>query len=302
MYWYNKENKYMIDVNEIGASLYVPLTKFNPTILFEKYPFIRSVIVDCEDSINEKDVDSLQNMIDLFLTNQDGSMNDYGRLIFLRVRNNNHFRCIKKNGSSSFFHAIVLPKFSHKTGEQFIDFIEEKDVIMPVIETEIFFDNDLKKTMSMIEKISQQILCLRIGANDILGFFGQRRHENSSIYSNPIFSKYFTEIYVEAKRLQLPLSGPVFDYFSKISFSVLDEEVKQELNYGIHTKSAIHPMQVKHIQDNYQVSNYDLISSEQILNTDNPVINFNNAMLEKSIHNNWAKGIQKRYLSYGLKK
>jgi citrate lyase beta subunit len=98
------------------------------------------------------------------------------------------------------------------------------------------------------------------------------------------------------------LSGPVFDYFSKKSFSILDQEVKQELNYGINTKSAIHPMQVKHIQDHYQVSNDEFISSEKILNTNDPVISFDNAMLEKSIHNNWAKGIQKRYLSYGLKK
>jgi len=292
----------MIDVNKLGASLYVPLTKFNPTVLFEKYPFIRSVIVDCEDSINEKDVDQLQYVVDFYLTNQDGSMNDYNRLIFLRVRNNNHFKYVKKKGLSSYFHGIVLPKFSHKTGEQFIENIEGTDVLMPVIETDIFYDKDLKQSMQMIERIFQQILCLRIGANDILSFFGQRRHNDSSIYANPIFSKYFTELYVEARRLQLPLSGPVFDYFSKKSFSILDQEVKQELNYGINTKSAIHPMQVKHIQDHYQVSNDEFISSEKILNTNDPVISFDNAMLEKSIHNNWAKGIQKRYLSYGLKK
>ena len=292
----------MIDINKLGASLYIPIIKFDPPTLFTKYPFISSVIVDCEDSANEKDIDNLQNVIDTFLTNQDGSMKDYDRLIFLRVRNSNHLNFIKKNGYSKFFHALVLPKFSQKTGEQFIDYIENTDVLMPVIETDIFFDNDLKKSMKMIEKIAHQILCLRIGANDILGFFGQRRQEDSTIYANPIFSKYFAEIYIEAKRLQLQLSGPVFDYFSNASFTILDQEVKQELHFGIHTKSAIHPDQVKHIQNNYQVIENDFISSEQIINNNNPVSSFNQAMLEKNIHENWAKRTQKRHLIYGLKK
>jgi len=302
MHWRHKKYQPMIDINKLGASLYVPLTKFKPTILFEKYPFIRSVIVDCEDSINEQDINLLQSMVDIYLTKQDGSKNDYNRFIFLRVRNSDHFKHVKIKGLSAFFHAIVLPKFSHKTGEKYIEHIEETDMIMPVIETDIFFENDLKQTMETIEKISKQTLCLRIGANDILSFFGQRRQEDNTIYTNPVFSKYFTEIYIEAKRLKLPLSGPVFDYFSKISFSILDQEVKQEISYGILTKSAIHPNQVKHIQDNYQVSENDFISSEEILNNNAPVSNVNMAMLEKVIHTSWAKGIQKRYFFYGLKK
>lgn len=302
MYWSYKKYQSMIDINKLGASLYVPLTKFNPTILFEKYPFIRSVIVDCEDSINEQDVNQLQSVVDKYLTKYDGSKKDYNRLIFLRVRNSNHFKIVKINGISAFFHAIVLPKFSHKTGEKYIEHIEETDLLMPVIETDIFFDKDLKLTMKLIEKISKQTLCLRIGANDILSFFGQRRQEDQTIYTNPVFSKYFSEIYIEARRLNLPLSGPVFDYFSKASFSILDQEVKQELSYGILTKSAIHPNQVKHIQDNYQVSENDFLSSEEILNNNAPVTNVNMAMLEKIIHTNWAKGIQKRYFFYGLKK
>ncbi len=292
----------MIDVNKLGASLYVPLTKFNPKVLFKKYPFIRSIIVDCEDSVNEKDIDNLKDLIDIHLTNPDGSIIDYNRLIFLRVRNYSHYKYVKKNNLSSYFHAIVLPKFSHKTAERFIENIENTDVVMPVIETEIFFDDDLKKSMEYIEKISKQVLCLRIGANDILSFFGQRRPVDCTIYTNPIFCKYFTEIYIEAKKLQLPLSGPVFDYFSEDSFSVLHQEIKQELNYGIITKSAIHPRQVKYIQDNYQVSENDYFSSEKILNSDNPVENHKESMLEKIIHNKWANGINKRHLIYGIKK
>ena len=292
----------MIDISNIGASLYVPLTKFNPDKLFEKHPFIRSVILDCEDSVKEEEIHQLEQIIYTFLMNSDGTIKQYNRFIFLRVRNSDHFELIKKKNLSKFFNGILLPKFSYKTGFKYIENIEANDMLMPVIETDIFFNNELEKTMKFVEKIAQNVVCLRIGANDILNFFGQRRQESCTIYSNPIFNKYFTDIYIEAKRLNLSLSGPVYDYYSESNFDTLDNEVNQELSFGIITKSAIHPNQVKRIQENYKISEIDLISSNQIINSDIPVISFNNAMLEKSVHTKWAQNIKLRHVNYGLKK
>ena len=292
----------MIDISNIGASLYVPLTKFNPDKLFEKHPFIRSVILDCEDSVKEEEIHQLEQIIYTFLMNSDGTIKQYNRFIFLRVRNSDHFELIKKKNLSKFFNGILLPKFSYKTGFKYIENIEANDMLMPVIETDIFFNNELEKTMKFVEKIAQNVVCLRIGANDILNFFGQRRQESCTIYSNPIFNKYFTDIYIEAKRLNLSLSGPVYDYYSESNFDTLDNEVNQELSFGIITKSAIHPNQVKRIQENYKISEIDLISSNQIINSDSPVSSFNNAMLEKSVHTKWAQNIKLRHVNYGLKK
>jgi citrate lyase beta subunit len=292
----------MIDISNIGASLYVPLTKFNPDKLFEKHPFIRSVILDCEDSVKEEEIHQLEQIIYTFLMNSDGTIKQYNRFIFLRVRNSDHFELIKKKNLGKFFNGILLPKFSYKTGFNYIENIEATDLLMPIVETDIFFNDDLKKTMKMVESIGQNIVCLRIGANDILNFFGQRRQENCTIYTNPIFNKYFTDVYIEAKQLNLSLSGPVYDYYSKSSFDTLDNEVNQELSFGIITKSAIHPIQVKRIQENYKISEIDLISSNQILNSDSPVSAYNNAMLEKSVHTKWAQNIKLRHVNYGLKK
>lgn len=292
----------MIDISKMGASLYVPLTKFNPDKLFEKHPFIRSVIIDCEDSVKEEEIQYLEQIIYTFLMNSDGTVKQYNRFIFLRVRNSDHFESIKKKNLNRFFNGILLPKFSYKTGFKYIENIEATDLLMPIVETDIFFNDELKKTMKMVESIAQNIACLRIGANDILNFFGQRRQENCTIYTNPIFNKYFTDLYIEAKQLNLSLSGPVYDYYSKSSFNTLDNEVNQELSFGIITKSAIHPIQVKRIQENYKVSEIDLISSNQIMNSDSPVSSFNNVMLEKSVHTKWAQNIKLRHINYGLKK
>jgi citrate lyase beta subunit len=292
----------MIDISKMGASLYVPLTKFNPDKLFEKHPFIRSVILDCEDSVKEEEIHQLEQIIYTFLMNSDGTIKQYNRFIFLRVRNSDHFELIKKKNLSRFFNGILLPKFSYKTSSKYLENIEEKDILMPIIETDIFFNDELKKTMNVVESIAQNIACLRIGANDILSFFGQRRLEHCTIYTNPIFNKYFTEVYIEAKQLNLSLSGPVYDYYSKSSFNTLDNEVNQEISYGIITKSAIHPNQVKRIQENYKISEVDLISSNQIISSDIPVSSFNNAMLEKSVHTKWAQNIKIRHANYGIKK
>jgi citrate lyase beta subunit len=286
---------------DLGATLYVPLNRVNLVKLFSRYQSIKSIIIDCEDSINCDEVLQLDAVVDSQLSGRKDNQILSDKLIFLRVRNPAHLQSVKEKGNHHHFDGFVLPKFSFKTAPAYRIALDKGDLIMPVIETEIFYSDDLNKTFSFVEELQSIIQCVRVGANDILGFFGLRRPKHMIIYEHPVFAKYFTEIYIHTNRLQLPLSGPVCDYFSDESLDLLRREVLFEKDCGIFTKSAIHPRQVQCIQDEYILSEREYKFSHQLMTDVRAITSIDETMLEKITHRKWAEETITRYGVYGFK-
>jgi citrate lyase beta subunit len=127
----------MIDVLDLGDSLYIPGTKPNFSSFLEKNKQIRSVIIDTEDSIHAIDIPMAEKNIEAEL-NRLSKLTYKKSFIFLRVKDSMHFKRIKNHPIAHLIDGYVLPKYNHISAPKYNKYINEEDVIMPIIENELF--------------------------------------------------------------------------------------------------------------------------------------------------------------------
>lgn len=287
----------MIDVLDLGATLYIPGTKPDFSSL-EKNKHIRSIIIDTEDSIHAIDIPMAEKNIETELKKL--SKLKYKKpFIFLRVKDNMHFKKIKNHAIAQLIDGYVLPKYNYLTAPKYNKHIHQDDVIMPIIENELFDTGKLDSIFSYIDQIKDSTLCVRVGITDIFNLFSLRRPKESTIYSHPIGARVITDLLIRANSLNLRLSGPVFESYSTKSKAVLIEEVKAEVTMGIYTKSTIHPDQIKHIEQQYRVNKIDFESAKMLISKSTSVFGHKLVMQEIATHLKWAQSIIKRADSYG---
>lgn len=288
----------MIDVLDLGATLYIPGTKPDFSSFLEKNKHIRSIIIDTEDSIHAIDIPMAEKNIETELKKL--SKLKYKKpFIFLRVKDNMHFKKIKNHAIAQLIDGYVLPKYNYLTAPNYNKHIHQDDVIMPIIENELFDTGKLDSIFSYIDQIKDSTLCVRVGITDIFNLFSLRRPKESTIYSHPIGARVITDLLIRANSLNLRLSGPVFESYSTKSKAVLIEEVKAEVTMGIYTKSTIHPDQIKHIEQQYRVNKIDLESAKMLISKSTSVFGHKLVMQEIATHLKWAQSIIKRADSYG---
>jgi citrate lyase beta subunit len=219
--------------------------------------------------------------------------------IFLRIKDNMHFKKIKNHPIAQLIDGYVLPKYNYITAPKYNKYINADDVIMPIIENELFDTSKLDSCFSYIDQIKNSTLCVRVGITDIFNLFSLRRPKESTIYTHPIGARVITDLLVRANSLNLRLSGPVFESYSTKSKSILVEEVKAEVTMGIYTKSTIHPDQIKHIEEQYKVCQLDFESAKMLISKSSSVFGHKLVMQEIATHLKWAQSIIKRADSYG---
>lgn len=288
----------MIDVLDLGATLYIPGTKPDFSSFLEKNKHIRSIIIDTEDSIHAIDIPMAEKNIETEL-NRLSKLKYKKPFIFLRVKDNMHFKKIKNHPIAQLIDGYVLPKYNYLTAPKYNKHINQDDVIMPIIENELFDTGKLDSTFGYIDQIKESTLCVRVGITDIFNLFSLRRPKESTIYSHPIGARVITDLLIRANSLNLRLSGPVFESYSTKSKAVLMEEVKAEVTMGIYTKSTIHPDQIKHIEQQYRVNKIDFESAKMLISKSSSVFGHKLVMQEIATHLKWAQSIIKRADSYG---
>ncbi|HEY0326079.1 MAG TPA: HpcH/HpaI aldolase/citrate lyase family protein, partial [Allosphingosinicella sp.] len=95
------------------------------------------------------------------------------------------------------------------------------------------------------------------------------------------------------------LSAPVFEHFD--SPDVLRDEVEQDIEHGLLTKTAIHPAQIETIQSVYRVRATELAEAREILAGDRGVFALTGSMCEPATHRRWAESVVKRAAIYGVR-
>jgi citrate lyase beta subunit len=71
---------------------------------------------------------------------------------------------------------------------------------------------------------------------------------------------------------------------------LLDEEVQEDIAYGMVGKTAIHPTQIAPIEAHYKVKPQDLAAAHAILDPNAPaVFRMHNSMCEVATHRAWAE-------------
>lgn len=283
---------------ELGASLYLPATRLDliGVLNQQTLPSLRSVIVCTEDAVHEHDLPA--------------ALENLGRTLprlapvslrrFLRPRNPEVLAQILRLDGVEHIDGVVLPKVDEHALLRYAQVLAEAPrlLVMPTLETDIVFARGrLERLGQHLLELDNQILCLRIGGNDILHLLGLKRPKQVTLYETPLRA-VINDLIISLRPLGFELSSPVFEHID--SPHVLQAEVLLDLVHGLWSKTAIHPTQLTTIEDQYRVSPNERALAQEILAADAPAVFLSHGqMVEPGTHSHWAKRILERAAVYG---
>lgn len=293
--------KHLQHAIELGATMYIPATHEQLWEVTQgiKFPLIKSIAVCLEDAVLESDVQTamvnLKNLLQKRLENP----NLRAPAVFIRPRNIEMAKHIVDWDLNQTFNGMILPKFNIHNLQNWMDVLPANLQYMPTLETKEIFDVSHNIELYQALKYDfHKTLCLRVGGNDLLSCLNLRRPKNTTIYQTPVGI-----LIAQLAGLFIPngfqLSSPVCEHFENTQ--LLMQEITQDMNNGIYTKTAIHPTQIGHIHLALQVQAEELHEAQLILASDaKSVFKSHGSMLEPATHKNWAEMILLRYKTFGL--
>jgi len=282
----------------LGATLYSPATLDKLAQHFNTHQY-SSMVVCTEDAIQAHQVEFALNNIQQALYQLQPSKT----LRFIRPRNVQTLRELLMMPGIERIDGFVLPKVDLLNIEQFRQVLDEHAAftVMPTLETEIAFDRQaLQALRAEFSRFQNQILCIRIGGNDLLSILKIKRPKNVSIYETPVRQAIDNCITV-FKPYHYHLSAPVYEYIDETYMPVLQQELAMDVAYGLCAKTAIHPDQTTIIENAYKVTRTDYEMAKKILNPHmSAVFKYQGQMCEPATHSNWAEETMLRSSYYGL--
>ncbi|HEY9777481.1 MAG TPA: HpcH/HpaI aldolase/citrate lyase family protein [Planktothrix sp.] len=296
-------------IYDLGASMYVPATK-EPADLAEigngiKFPALRSVIFCTEDAVTDAEVHTALKHLSKALP----LMNKAERpMRFVRVRNPYVMGKVLSMTGIEKIDGFVLPKLTRGSLRDYLSNLRKGHPfwLMPTLETLEVFDREemtkLRRNLCEDERTRENILCLRIGGNDLLRCLGIRRDCSRTIYDTPL-GVLIPQLVMEFSPHGFGLTGPVFESFDPAHYSVLRDEVERDLQCGLFGKTAIHPTQIAVIEDAWKVSEVEYEEATRIVAPDAPAV-FKCSrmqMCEPTTHAPWAQKILQRAQVYGIR-
>lgn len=295
----------------LGASMYVPLTQSVDAVVAIangiKFPQLRSVIFDTEDSVRE-------DQVALALSHLKDALPQFKLGVeiqrFVRVRTQHVMGRILTFEGVERLLGFVLPKVSVANLPFYLSNLSARDpfMLMPTLETAETFDkNEMIALRNMLiedARLHERILCLRIGGNDLLSCLRLRRNPRCTIYDTAV-----GQVIAMLCGVFLPhhigLSAPVCELMN--NSAVLQRELVKDLDHGLFGKTAIHPTQIAVIESSYMVDRQDYNEAIQILDENAPAVfkmelqDGSERMCEPTTHSNWAEDIVQRANIYGIR-
>lgn len=296
---FNKDSSKETLQYAVGGLLYMPAsnTKIAAKIISGEYSYIKSMVLDLEDSLGDDLVGYGQRAIvntisEIAKAVESGKMHyDNVPLIFIRVRDHGQMKqALEMLGDNiKYITGFNIPKFSKMNCARYID--EFKDVssivyekffgkyklyIMPIIEDKYAMYRQLRMSNLIyindkLREVYDYVLNIRVGGADFCSLFGIRRSVMDTIYDiGPVRSvlndiqNVFGKSYV--------VSAPVWEYFenkdniedTRWSDGLQNELYRDYLN-GFIGKTSIHPSQLEFIQKHHIVSKDDYDDARDIL-------------------------------------
>lgn len=323
----------------VGGLLYMPATntKISKKILNRENPNIKSLVLCLEDSIGDSMVEQAEECVKNTLNElyTATSTNEFPisdlPLIFIRVRECGQMtRLIQKCGKTiSTITGFVIPKFNKKNALSYIDEFEKildsqhlldtHLYLMPILESiEVMYKpnrlDNLCYISNALKRISDHVLCIRVGGTDFCNIFGIRRPMNSTIWDIGVVSDCICDI-INIFATDYVVSGPTWEFFENKDDpdnTIWADGLKKELFYdklnGIIGKTCIHPTQIPYIQQSLIVSEADYNNALQVLSMSSQSFvgvkkgTTGNQMNETKTHINWAKKVVALAGIYGIKK
>jgi citrate lyase beta subunit len=280
---------------ELGATLYLPATRPDlAAVASGRHPALRSAVVCLEDSITRRQVpEALDNLARLLSSNWSG-----GPAVFARPRDAAMLAQIARLDGAERLTGYVIPKATAESLPDYLAAAPDDQLLMPTLETAEALDPlQAARLREQLLAVRSRILALRIGGNDLLQTVGARRSADRVSYEGPLGAMIGSLVAAFAP-WGFQLSAPVFEHFGRPS--VLQAEVERDLDFGLYTKTAIHPAQVGLIQSCYRVSAEDYAEAGAILSAGQAVFGSRGAMCEIGTHRRWAQLVRQRGEIFGV--
>lgn len=319
----------------VGGLLYMPASneKIAKKIISGEYDFVKSLVLDLEDSLGDDMIGFGQRTIKSTLETlgdavESGkiSMSDIP-LIFIRVREADQIKITEDmlGETIKYISGFNIPKFDKNTCDGFIDIFRELVdrveasygstlYMMPIIENkntmyrQLRMDNLLYMN-DKLRNIADHVLNIRVGGADFCSVYGIRRGMQDNIYDIGVVRSVLNDI-INVFGKNYIVSGPVWEYFrnkDKPEDTRWAEGLKAELYAdrlnGFIGKTCIHPSQLPYVQESLIVNKEDYLDALNILgmNTNTTGVKKSaggNRMNEAKTHTNWARkviGLSKIY-------
>lgn len=328
---WNKNTEKEVLQYALGSLLYMPATnvKIVDDILNKRFSYLKSFVLCLEDSIADSMVEKAEKCVGEILQKLSQAIEskilsiDELPLIFIRVRNIGQMTKIY-NMYSEYLDVItgfIWPKFEKNNAKQYVEEFEQllnkvkfKLYGMPILESKgiMYKQNrieNLEEIRRVLEPVYDNIIGIRVGGADLCNIFGLRRDVEYNIWNVNVVADCFADIINEFSRDYI-VSGAVWEYFEDSNsdkwIAGLKKEQKLDMMNGFIGKDAIHPSQLRIIQENLIVSYENYIDALKILNMDHNTgveKGYGKAkMNEVKTHSNWARKIISLANIYGVKK
>ena len=286
---------------ELGGSLYIPAThkNVNDVCNADKYPQLRSCIIDTEDAIGEDDlVFALENITKMLETYEPKRLR-----LFIRPRNPQVLKQLLKIKQIERIDGFSLPKFSTEVMREYAQILtlcEHRFYIMPVLESlDLFSKERLEEIRSFLLTCKLPVLTLRLGGEDMMQFLGLKRRCEDNIYALVAPSRVIADVLTCFKPYGFNVTATVFNCIHQDA--LYRENVEEDLRQGLLGKTIIHPHQIDAINEAYKVSRQEFEMATKMLEQDTKAIIVQEGQMgEKFAHTAWAKVILERQRFFGL--
>ena len=184
--------------------------------------------------------------------------------------------------------------------------------MMPILESPVLIHlldraQILYQLKEKLDSISQYVLNIRVGGNDLCHRFGFRRHSNETIYHIRPVANIFSDI-ITVFGMDYVVSGPVFEYYNGKNWDTgMAKELDEDRLCGFIGKTVIHPSQIRLVNEAYKVPLKDYNDAKAILDWDasSPSLVAGSIVKERmneyKTHHNWALRTLLLAEAYGLK-
>lgn len=287
-------------VKSMGASLYLPANHKHLMAVAdgERLGHARSLIFCTEDAVADSDLSWALFNLSVVLANM---KEETGAERFVRVRNPEVLARVLAMPGVDKLTGFVLPKCTRHNFDAYFKQVRSTDhMLMPTLETaDVFNDDEMRKFREVLEQpgVRSRILALRIGGNDLLALLGLRRPRGMTIYRTPL-GPVISRLVTTFRPYGFVLTAPVFEHLDLPE--LLDQEVLEDMAYGMVGKTAIHPNQIALIEQHYRVKAKDLEAARAILDERSPaVFQMHNSMCEVATHRAWAQRMVEQSRVFG---
>lgn len=286
---------------ELGGTLFVPASHKNLAAILsgEKYPALRSVVIDFEDGLADADrPDTLSNLPSTLAAIKENKL-----LRFIRPQDPKMLKTFLEQKHIEKIDGFILPKFGLDNANQYLSIIQNSKLniqhyFMPAIEGEELFDTQkLRQLRDILRPYQDRIICIRFGAEDMLRQLALRRPQNTSLYDMLAPSQVIANLISTFKPSGFDISAPVYPNFSNMEG--FKREVQRELENGLISKTIIHPSQIEPINSLYKVTEKEVLEAQALQSREDGVLNLTGKMGEIKTQSPWAEQIIKRSGIYG---